>query len=138
MKRKRIIIYLGIITLAIIFIIATRGVFMHKRLAYSDLDTVCFERDILPVFNKNCGVMGCHDRSSASAAFVFTDYNSIIKSITPFNPDKSLVYKALIGKGASPMPPGNLLKENERMLIRVWIGQGAKNTTCSVPTQLPK
>jgi hypothetical protein len=106
-------------------------------LIYSDLDTVCFTREVLPVFVTNCGVIGCHDQQSASAGYVLTDYNSIVKGVIPYNPEKSIIYKAIIGKGASLMPPGNALSQNDRILIRVWIGQGAVNTSCPVGSLNP-
>jgi hypothetical protein len=137
MNRSKIIISSSVISLVIMIIIIGSGVLKHKDPIYSDLDTICFKRDILPVFSSNCGVIGCHDGPSSSAGLVLTDYNSIIKGIIPLKPNKSIVYKSLIGKGASPMPPGNPLSEHERMLIRIWIDQGAENTACSARVTIP-
>jgi hypothetical protein len=137
MSKSKIIISASVIALVILIVIFGSGGFKHKRPIYSELDTVCFKRDILPVLSSNCGVIGCHDAASSSAGFVLTDYKSIIKGVIPLNSGKSIVYKSLIGKGVSPMPPGNPLSKNERMLIRIWIDQGAENTACSEGVSLP-
>jgi hypothetical protein len=132
MKRIKIIIASTVIFLAILLIIFVHDRCKQDELIYSKIEPVCFKRDIHPIFINNCGVIGCHDRPSASAGYVFVDYNSILKKgLTPFNPCKSIVYKSIIGEGASLMPPGIDLKENEKLLIRVWIGQGAENSNCS-------
>jgi len=60
------------------------------------------------------------------------DYTSILKAVTPYNAEKSVAYQAITGKGFKQlMPPGIPLSENDRILIRVWIDQGAVNTTCT-------
>jgi hypothetical protein len=54
-----------------------------------------------------------------------------MKGITPFNAQKSKVYQAITGKAfVQLMPPSGALTENERILIRVWIDQGAVKSTC--------
>ena len=130
MKRIKIMIVSAVIFLIILIIIFVHDGCNQDELIYSKIEPVCFKRDIHPIFIKNCAIIGCHDRPSASAGYVFIDYNSIHKGLTPFNPCKSIVYKSIIGEGASSMPPGIDLKENEKILIRVWIGQGAENTIC--------
>jgi hypothetical protein len=53
-----------------------------------------------------------------------------MKSITPFNAQKSTAYKAITGKGfVQLMPPSGALQEKDRILIRVWIDQGASSDT---------
>lgn len=81
--------------------------------------------------------MGCHDQNSDNK-YVFTDYKSIVKGIVPRDPYKSAVYKSIISDGVSLMPPGRALPENQRILIRVWIGQGADSTTCPLAFAHPK
>jgi hypothetical protein len=130
MKRKNILISSVIIVLAIFMILIVRHRNMRDRLIYSKLETVCFEKDILPVCIKNCAVAGCHDQHSRSGSYKFTDYDSILKGVIPFKPEKSIVYKAITGKGVTSMPPGRELAEKERLLITIWIGQGAVNTKC--------
>src|SRR5690349_8075119 len=38
---------------------------------------LCFERDILPIFQSNCAKSGCHDAASAQDGYVFTSYQTI-------------------------------------------------------------
>jgi hypothetical protein len=130
MKRKNILIYSVIILVVILLIHVARRRYAYERLIYSKLDTVCFEKDILSIFIKNCAAAGCHDQQSRSGSYKFVDYNSIMKGVIPFKPEKSMVYKSIINKGASSMPPGLELAEKERLLITIWIGQGAGNTKC--------
>jgi hypothetical protein len=130
MERKKIITSSAVIVLVSLLIILANRYRNQKMLNYSGLETICFDRDILPIFTRNCGVSGCHNPQSSSANYVLTNYSSILKGVTAFDPYKSIVYQSIIGEGASSMPPGITLTEREKMLIRVWIGQGAKNTTC--------
>jgi hypothetical protein len=138
MERKKIIISSATIAAVILLVILLNGIHSRKSLNYKDMEIVCFDRDILPVFKHNCGVIGCHDQQSSSANYVLSDYNSIVRGVRKFNPDKSIVYKSIIGEGASLMPPGIALTENEKIRIQVWIGQGAKNTSCPSDISLPE
>ncbi len=133
MKRKHIIIGSVVITFVALIIFFGLKREKQRRLNFLQLNTVCFEKDILPVFRNNCGVIGCHDLQSASGSYIFVDYNTIIRNVVPFKPEKSIVYKSIYGKGVSSMPPGQELTENEKLLITVWIGQGAGNTVCHLP-----
>jgi hypothetical protein len=104
----------------------------HDGLNVSLLDKVCYQKDVAPIFQNSCGITGCHNRQGGDGGYVFTDYNSVMKAITPFNSNKSKAYQAITGKGfAQLMPPAGALSEKERILIRVWIDQGAEQTTCT-------
>lgn len=104
----------------------------HDDLNAATLTKVCYQTEIGPIFLRSCGTTGCHDSGKKEAGYSFTDYTSVMKAITPFNAQKSKAYKAITGKGfVQLMPPGGALSENERILIRVWIDQGAENTTCT-------
>ncbi len=66
----------------------------------SDSTTICFERDILPIFLSNCAMSGCHDAQSREGGYVLTSYETITaKGIVPYQPNKSEIYKVLIGQG---------------------------------------
>jgi uncharacterized membrane protein len=96
------------------------------------LAKVCYQKDIEPIFQNSCGTTGCHDSQRGRGGFSFTDYTSIMKAITPYNANKSKAYQAITGKAfVQLMPPSGALTENERILIRVWIDQGAVQTTCN-------
>jgi len=104
----------------------------HDGLNVAELDKVCYERDIAPIFLNSCGTTGCHDSQRGEAGYSFTDYAGIMKAITPSNAQKSKAYKAITGKGFTQlMPPAGALTEKERILIRVWIDQGAVKTVCN-------
>jgi len=104
----------------------------HEGLNVATLTPVCFDTQIAPIFINNCG--SCHNASKGKGGYTFVDYASIRASVTPYNADKSVAYQAITGKSfIQLMPPGIPLSENERILIRVWIDQGALNTICTTP-----
>ncbi len=104
----------------------------HDPVFISELDTVCFEKQILPVLQNSCGISGCHDGGSESEGFDATDYQSIMKSVTPGDVRASQLYKVITDIwGENMMPPDRPLTIEQRTAIHVWIAQGANNTTCS-------
>jgi len=123
-----------ILAFAAIVLVLVQTRCRHEDLNTATLDKVCYQSDIGPIFLRSCGTTGCHASPRGKGGYIFTDYTSVMKSITPFNAQKSKAYKAITGKGfVQMMPPSGALSENERILIRVWIDQGAENTTCSTP-----
>lgn len=103
----------------------------HDGLNVATLAPVCFDTEIAPIFLNKCAT--CHGQDKSRGGLALYDYNSILKSVTPFNAQKSTAYKAITGKGFTQlMPPDGALSENERILIRIWIDQGAKNTICTI------
>ena len=105
----------------------------HEGLNVNTMTPVCYNTEIEPIFLNKCAT--CHSQSKSKGGFGFYDYNSIFSSVTPYDAQKSIAYKAITGKGFTQlMPPDGALSENERILIRVWIDQGAKNTMCATTT----
>jgi len=102
----------------------------HSTQGLSSLDTVCFEKEVLPIFQTNCAISGCHDGSLEEIRF--TDYNSIRNEVTPNDPKNSRAYEATISTWGGLMPPSPRppLSKEQRTLIFLWIEQGATNTTC--------
>ena len=101
----------------------------HDDLNAALLDKVCFN-DVAAIFSTCSATAGCHNAGGRENKYTFTDYASIMKSITPFNAQKSTAYKAITGKGfVQLMPPSGALQEKDRILIRVWIDQGASSDT---------
>jgi hypothetical protein len=95
----------------------------------SDQPVVCFERDILPIFTTNCGMTGCHDGTHVDQSF--NSFANISRSVVAGNPNKSEIYQIITDTwGFNRMPPKQPLSLENRTLIRVWIEQGAANTTC--------
>jgi hypothetical protein len=96
----------------------------------SNLPEVCFEGDVLPVFKNSCSISGCHDGNGESG-LVLNNYLDISHSVVPGDPLASKVYKAIIATmGENKMPPDRPLSLENRVLIRLWIEQGAQLTVC--------
>ncbi len=97
------------------------------------VDSVCFSKDVLPVFVSNCTTSGCHNAASATEGYILTDFSSIVsKGIVPGNASASKIYNVLNGTGGDRMPPApyTSLSSEQKSLIYDWINQGAKNTSC--------
>ena len=101
-----------------------------------DPGVVYFDNQILPIFISNCAISGCHDAQSAEEGVVLTNYNNIMKKITPGNPNNSEYYTVLNKTGEELMPRnpstgrGYSLPADQINLIKTWINQGAKNNYC--------
>jgi hypothetical protein len=96
-----------------------------------NLPEVCFEKDVLPIFQNNCAISGCHNGSGESG-LVLNNYVSISHTVVPGKPYSSQAYKTIIStSGDKRMPPSGPLTLENRTIIRVWIEQGARLTTCS-------
>jgi hypothetical protein len=98
----------------------------------SNIPEICFTGEILPIFNNNCAKKGCHDGSGESRPL--NNYADIMQDIVPFNPDASHLYQTIISKWGNLMPPNQPLTQENRTKIRVWIEQGAAETTCQIGT----
>lgn len=103
----------------------------HEGIPADQMPQVCFQTEVLPIFQNSCGTTGCHDSKTAEHGYSYTDYASIMKSITAGNADKSKAYQAITST-FQLMPPDNALPASKRTIIRLWIEQGAKETTCIV------
>jgi len=103
----------------------------HEKPDASMYETVCFDTEVLPVFQNKCAV--CHNQSSPEGGYVFSDYTSIMKAIVPGNPEKSKAYEYITAIIHDFMPPDEPLTIYERTKIRLWIEQGANETKCYVP-----
>ncbi len=94
--------------------------------------SVCFESEILPLFQSNCAKSGCHDAGTAAKGYVFDNYQNIVKKdIIAGNAVNSKVYEVLFenGKDQMPPPPNADLTAAQKALIGRWINEGAANTT---------
>lgn len=100
---------------------------------------ICFESEVLPIFQSNCAKSGCHDAASHQDGYVLNAYDSLFKkdgkvnsnNIKPGNPANSELYKVLFETGSKKMPPlpNPDLTTDQKNLIARWINEGAKNTT---------
>jgi len=99
---------------------------VNKRTGYPG---ICFERDILPVFQSNCAKSDCHDATAHRGGYVLDNYTDIIKKgIVPGNPAASVIWQSVSMNifDVEVMPknaPG--LTADELTQIRSWIAAGA-------------
>lgn len=93
--------------------------------------SICFERDILPVFQSNCTQSGCHDAGSHESGYVFDSYANIVKKgIIPGNPMASKVYTCIAWLNGSQYMPavGPQLPAETIALVKRWITAGARDS----------
>ena len=100
---------------------------------------VCFQSEVLPIFQSNCTKSGCHDAASHQGGYVLNAYDSLFKkdgkvngnNIRPGDAANSVLYKILFETGSKKMPPlpNTDLTTVQKNLIARWINEGAKNTT---------
>jgi len=95
-------------------------------------NNVSFEKHILPVLKNNCGLSYCHGEVSPQSNVLIVDYISLMTSfngalVIPGNPDGSVLVQIIEYK----LPHKPFLQwritENQRLGIRKWISEGAKN-----------
>lgn len=97
------------------------------------LEPVCFESQVLPIIQTSCAMAGCHD--GTAEGFLATDYNSIVRSVTPGDPRGSTLYDVITRiNGEHMMPLDRPLTIEQRSIIQLWIAQGAENNNCSSGT----
>jgi hypothetical protein len=93
------------------------------------LPEVCFERDVLPIFQNSCAMDNCHSGRSESS---LTSYPDIVRHVVPGNAQKSSIYQVITSAwGMNRMPPSQPLSIDNRTIIRLWIEQGATNPVCT-------
>jgi len=116
----------GFLVLATAGLIAAMQSCAHE--VFSDPNgRICFERDILPIFNSKCASSGCHDANSSAEGYVLDSYKHITSSgISKGHPSSSKLYNIIID-GEMPPRRSPKLTTNEINLIRDWIADGAKN-----------
>ncbi len=129
MKRniKKISVFLTIAALGVLIVFSCK----HKAPNAFEFDEICFNTEILPIFQSNCAT--CHNEEYAEEDYIYTNYNSIMETIKPGDPDGSKAYQYITEIIHDFMPPERPLTINQRTLIRIWIEQGAKETICTTP-----
>jgi len=122
----RKIIFLPIFSVFILLILPACH---HEPPLISDLDTVCFYGQVMPVIQTSCGISGCHDGSEEG--FLAASYQTIMVSVVPGDPRGSKLYQVITDiNGENMMPPDRPITKDQRSIIQVWIAQGALETTC--------
>jgi uncharacterized membrane protein len=98
-------------------------------------DTVYFVQQILPLMQSGCAVSGCHDAITHKEDLRLDSYSNIMATggINVNNPTGSKIYRAMVKTDEERMPPAPASPMNSSQLavIAKWIGQGAKNNSCT-------
>jgi hypothetical protein len=127
MKPDKIYLFLSLLILITVFSWITSCSHVAN---IANMPEVCFTGEVLPIFVNNCAIAGCHDGGGRESHFSLNNYADIAREITPGNPNGSRLYQAIISKWSNLMPPKQPLSLENRTKIRVWIEQGAAETTC--------
>lgn len=93
---------------------------------------VCFESEILPIFQSSCASTGCHDAITHEEGLRLYTYENIRQDIVPNNPSDGDLMEAILDNDPDkimPPPPHAPLSQSQIALIQQWIMQGATNTT---------
>lgn len=136
LKNKSSVGFLSALLILVLgLILSTTNSCTHEGISADQMEEICFTQQILPIFQNSCATAECHDAATAEDGYIFTDYTNIMKSINPGNASKSKAYEA-ITSNSEIMPPDNPLPLDKRILIRLWIEQGAKETTCQSSASL--
>lgn len=117
---------LALVCAAALLAPSTPAVGEDTKPAPADDAKVTFKADIQPLLVEKCG--NCHGTKKAKKGIDYvTSYDTTMKTVKADKPDDSRLYKALLGKGAKPMPPKNPLSAEEIAKVKSWIAAGAKN-----------
>jgi hypothetical protein len=95
-------------------------------------NAICFEEQVLPVFQSSCAESGCHNEASHEEGYVLNSYENIMKKgVIEGNANQSAIVKSITGFLAKKMPlsPKPALTAVQIQFIATWINQGANNTT---------
>lgn len=91
---------------------------------------VCFSSEVLPLFQSYCAQSGCHNSVSRKEGVITDSYANIMKGISANRPTSSKYY-TVITNGSMPPNGSAKLTTAQVDIIKKWINEGAKNTTCA-------
>jgi len=98
-----------------------------------NINGVCFEQEVLPIFQANCALSGCHNTIDRQDGYDLSTYGGVLQAgITPDDYRSSKVYEVLVkpsGNAEMPPKPYTRLSDAQITTIALWIEQGALNTT---------
>jgi len=91
--------------------------------------SVCFQRDVLPIFTGYCAISGCHDAATAKKGYNLSGYSTIIlKGLAKGSAAGSKLYTECVS-GKMPKSPTPLLDSTQLSLMSRWINMGAPDDT---------
>jgi hypothetical protein len=101
-----------------------QGILIEKPIEVGEMS---FANDIVPIFNSDCNVSGCHNGSVVPNLMPANAYNALINGgyINTADPATSELYVWMKGKPGKPTMPlsGSNALYNAKVLA--WIKQGA-------------
>ncbi len=101
-------------------ILVTKRAFQHTPVSY--------QATVQPLLTSNCNFSGCHANGSRAGKVELSVYDSVMKSVVPYNAAASLLYASLIKTDPLRiMPPAGKLHDYKIEEVRLWIEQGAKS-----------
>jgi hypothetical protein len=134
MKPDKIYLSLGLLIILTLFSWFTSCTHVAN---IANIPEVCFTADVLPIFVNNCAIPGCHDGGGRESRMTLNNYADISNTVTAGNANASRSYQAIIAKtGENMMPPSHPISLNDRTIIRVWIEQGAIESSAACPTAI--
>ncbi len=98
-----------------------------------DPDSVYFTNTILPLIVSNCAVEGCHDAITHEDGVRLDNYADIMEEVNPGDLNGSDLWDLINKTDSDVMPPadnGGPLSAQQKLLIQMWILQGALNNSC--------
>lgn len=121
MKIKRIIFTLAIFSFVSIGLSCKKDKVPVSIITADCPDTIYFSTQIKPMILMNCSTSGCHDVSSNSAGYSFTDHTDI-------SSNASAILNAMKGNGYLLMPLGGpALNDTLIQQFSCWLNQGKLN-----------
>lgn len=98
-------------------------------------DSVCYEKEIMPIINSNCAKSGCHDAATHAEGYDLSSYFGVLEIVKAGKPNNSKLMEVISGSGEDAMPPAPNppLSQEQADLISRWISEGAGiNIDCNV------
>lgn len=87
---------------------------------------ISFNQTIMPLLVANCNFNGCHGSGSSAGKTNLSNYAEVLKHVTIFQPQKSILYTSLLKPDAlRRMPPAGPLHLYKINWVLKWIEQGA-------------
>lgn len=99
----------------------------YEPVEFSMDDTISFTAQLIPIFNNNCNMSGCHITGSVSPDLSPDKaYRSLtLMGFVDTSDAESSILFARMDATSSPMPPEGRLSDKEVNEILYWIKQGA-------------
>lgn len=91
---------------------------------------VSYQAHVLPLLSLSCAYVGCHNDESAAGNLRLTSYSGMFQHaglIIPTKPDNSVLIQTIEGTLPHRATYYQVLNENQKKGMRVWVLEGARN-----------